>query len=187
MLKTVYREAGERQLIDSNPTSTIKAARVNPKPTKFLTWPEIDAINFGRQNERIRFLALHGLRWGEAAALTFEDIHDGFVHINKSIHGATKTRAGNRKVPYIGHFDPFPKTQLTVAEALKPYGVTVHSLRKTYAYSLKTSNVHVTTAQKLLGHSSPLVTMQIYTAVLDDEIGRSGELLISNLGLHPVA
>jgi hypothetical protein len=29
--------------------------------------------------------------------------------------------------------------------------------------------------------------MQIYTAVLDDEIGKSAELLISNLKLKPVA
>lgn len=187
MIKTVFREAIERELVDHNPASGIKAPRVSPKPAKFLTWDQIDAIDFGRQNERIRFLALHGLRWGEAAVLTHDDIRDGFVHITKSIHGATKSRAGVRKVPYLGHFDPFPKTQLTVAKALAPYGVNVHSLRKTYAYSLKTSNVHVTTAQKLLGHSNPLVTMQIYTAVLDDEIGKSAELLISNLKLKPVA
>lgn len=187
MLKTVYREAIDREIVESSPVATIKAPRVSPKPAKFLTWEQIDANDFGRQNERIRFLALHGLRWGEAAALTQDDIRDGFVHITKSIYGATKSKAGVRKVPYLGHFDPFPKTQLTVAQALSPYGVNVHSLRKTYAYSLKTSNVHVTTAQKLLGHSSPLVTMQIYTAVLDDEIGKSAELLINNLKLKPVA
>jgi len=187
MLKSVYREAIDREIVENSPVATIKAPRVSPKPAKFLTWEQIDAIDFGRQNERIRFLALHGLRWGEAAILTQDDIHDGFVHITKSIYGATKSKAGVRKVPYLGHFGPFPKTQRTVAQALSPYGVNVHSLRKTYAYSLKTSNVHVTTAQKLLGHSSPLVTMQIYTAVLDDEIGKSAELLINNLKLKPVA
>jgi len=71
-------------------------------------------------------------------------------------------------------FEPFPKYQNTIAKKLKPYGVTVHSLRKTYAYALKSSNVHVTTAAKLMGHSNPLITMKIYTAVLDHEIEKAG-------------
>ena len=93
------------------------------------------------------------------------------------MHGATKSKAGVREVPLISQFDPFPRYQKSVAKALKPYGVTVHSLRKTYAYTLKSAQVHVTTAAKLLGHSNPLVTMKIYTAVLDDEIEKSGESL----------
>ena len=64
-----------------------------------------------------------------------------------------------------------------IAKALRPHGVTVHSLRKTYAYMLKQANVHVTTAAKLLGHSNPLVTMKIYTQVLDDEIDKTGKSL----------
>lgn len=39
--------------------------------------------------------------------------------------------------------------------ALKPYGVTVHSFRKTYACTLKSAGIHVTTAAKLMGHSNP--------------------------------
>jgi integrase len=42
---------------------------------------------------------------------------------------------------------------------------------------LKQANVHVTTAAKLLGHSNPLVTMKIYTQVLDDEIDKTGASL----------
>ena len=61
-----------------------------------------------------------------------------------------------------------------IATALKPYGVTVHSLRKTYAYMLKSSDIHVTTAAKLMGHSNPMVTLKIYTQVLDEEIDKSG-------------
>jgi integrase len=57
-----------------------------------------------------------------------------------------------------------------IARTLGEFGVTIHSLRKTYAYFLKTSQVHVTTAAKLMGHSNPLVTLKIYTIVRDDEI-----------------
>ena len=183
MLRTLYREAIDRELLTDSPVATIKPPRIKPKPAKFLTWSELNALDFGRQNDRIRFLALHGLRFGEAAALTAEDIYDGKVHITKSKYGPTKSSAGVRAVPYLGHFDPFPKYQLTIAEKLAPHGVTVHSLRKTYAYSLKVAKVHVTTASKLMGHSNPLVTMKIYTAVKDDEIAESGDALRDALGL----
>lgn len=183
MLRTVFREATDRQLIEESPTTGIKPPKLTPKPAKFLTWPELNALDFGRQNDRIRFLALHGLRFGEAAALTESDIYDGKVHINKSKYGPTKSAAGVREVPYLGFFDPFPKFQLTIAEKLQPYEVTVHSLRKTYAYSLKSANVHITTASKLMGHSNPMITMKIYTAVRDEEIAGSGDALRKTLGL----
>ena len=38
--------------------------------------------------------------------------------------------------------------------------------------------MHVTTAQRLMGHASPMVTLGIYTAVLDDEILSTGKILI---------
>jgi site-specific recombinase XerD len=43
-----------------------------------------------------------------------------------------------------------------------------------YAYLLKQQGVNVTTAQRLLGHSDPRVTMSIYTQVLDNEIDDVG-------------
>lgn len=184
MLRTIYREAIERDLVTHSPVQSIKAPKISPKPQKFLTWQELNEIDFGRQNDRIRFLALHGLRFGEAAALTQADIYDGKVHISKSKYGPTKSSSGIREVPYLGYFDPFPKFQLTIAEKLKPYGVTVHSLRKTYAYSLKSANVHITTASKLMGHANPLITMKIYTAVLNEEIAESGEALRRTLSLN---
>jgi integrase len=146
--------------------------------TRFLTWDQLADVNLGKYSEQIKFLALHGLRWGEAVALRQEDIYDGLVHINKSVHGATKTKAGVRVVPYVGHFKKFPKTRKPLAKILNAHGVNIHSLRKTYAYVLKSNGVHVTTAQRLMGHASPMVTLGIYTAVLDDEIISTGKILI---------
>ena len=59
------------------------------------------------------------------------------------------------------------------------HGVTVHSFRRTYAYLLKTQGVHVTTAQKLLGHSDPMMTLKVYTSVLDSEIDDVGHKLLN--------
>ena len=71
----------------------------------------------------------------------------------------------------------FPTSPKTLRKVLKPHGVTIHSLRHSYAYLLKQQGVHVTTAQKLLGHSDPRVTMSVYTRVLDDEIDSVGDKL----------
>ena len=175
--KTLFREALHRDLIQESPAARINPPKIVVDPKKFLVWEDLSRIDFGSQTNRIRFLALHGLRYGEAAALTASDIHDGRVHITKSIHGKTKTAAGVRSVPQMADFEPYATYQNTIAKKLNPYDVTVHSLRKTYAYMLKSANVHVTTASKLMGHSNPVVTMKIYTAVLDNEIEKSGTAL----------
>jgi integrase len=172
--RVIFREAMLRSRVEVSPLQGVSAPRTQVQPQDFLTWSELSAIDFGRHNTHIRFLALHGLRWGEAAALTEVDIHGGFIHVTKSIHGATKTPSGVRKVPLISEFQEFPLWQKYIARALKPHNVTVHSLRKTYAYNLKEAGVHVTTAAKLMGHSNPMVTLKIYTQVRDSEIMESG-------------
>ena len=82
--KTLFREAVQRELIDENPAASIKSPRIVVKPQKFLTWEELSNIDFGYQTKRIQFLALHGLRFGEAVALTSNDIVDGRVYIKRS-------------------------------------------------------------------------------------------------------
>jgi len=183
IIKTLFREAYERGWVDENPTKGIKAPKIRTEHAPFLTWDQVRDGFFGNYDNHIRFLALHGLRWGEAVALRESDIRDGLIHINRSIHGPTKTQSGVRTVPYLGYFEQFPVTRKPLAKVLKPYGVTIHSLRKTYAYILKTNNVHVTTAQKLLGHASPMVTLSVYTKVLDQETLETGMRLSQTLGL----
>jgi integrase len=55
------------------------------------------------------------------------------------------------------------------------------STKEGYAYLLKTQGIHVTTAQKLLGHSDPMMTLRVYTSVLDSEIDDAGALLADYL------
>jgi integrase len=173
--KVIFREAELRELVTSSPLLGMKTPKVHVPKQKFLTWEQLSEIDFGFHTKRIHFLALHGLRYGEAAALTIEDIHDGRVFINRSKWGKTKTESGVRSVPLMSEFVPFPLYQDRIRKALAPFGVTVHSLRKTFAYILKQSNVHITTAAKLMGHANPMVTMKVYTQVLDAEIDQSGD------------
>lgn len=177
VIKTVFREALAQDLIESSPAHGVSGPKIMVKPREFLTWEEVSKSSFGKYTPHIRFLALHGLRWSEAVALTVDDIRDDRVWINKSVHGQTKSKAGIRSVPLVSPFIAFPKSPKTLRKVLKPYGVDIHSLRHTYAYLLKQQGVHVTTAQRLLGHSDPRVTMSIYTQVLDSEIDDVGLLL----------
>ena len=174
MLRVLYREALSRELVAESHVASIRAPRIHVQPQKFLTWEEVRDNNFGKYDTHIKFLALHGLRWGEAVALCPEDIIDNKVYVTKSIHGKTKTQAGVRTIPYFGYFAKFPKTRVPIANALAPYGVTIHSMRKSYAYFLKSNNVHVTTAAKFMGHSDPTITLKIYTMVLDNEVDKIG-------------
>jgi integrase len=182
VIKTVFREALAQEIIDASPAHGVSGPKIMVKPRQFLTWDEVSRSHFGDYTPQIRFLALHGLRWSEAVALTVEDIRDDRVWINKSVHGQTKSKAGIRSVPLVSPFITFPKSPKTLRKVLKPYGVDIHSLRHTYAYLLKQQGVHVTTAQRLLGHSDPRVTMGIYTQVLDTEIDEVGLLLSKAAG-----
>ena len=175
--RVIYREALDREIVSESPVAKIKAPKSRPKNQKFLTWEDVSQSNFGKFDSHIKFLALHGPRWGEAVALRESDIYCEKVHINKSMYGPTKTPSGVREVPYFGYFKQFPKTRVGIARELSKYGVTIHSLRKTYAYFLKTNEVHVTTAAKFLGHADPMVTLKIYTMVRDNEIDDIGARL----------
>lgn len=177
VMKTIYREALERELVESSPVHGIKTPKAHVEPRNFLTYEEISNIDWGKYRVWIHFLALHGLRWGEAVALTEDDIRNGRVYINKSMHGPTKSRAGIRTVPLVSEFKPFPATPKGIRKKCHENGITIHSLRHSYAYLLKTQGVHVTTAQKLLGHADPRVTLGIYTQFRDEEIDQTGEIL----------
>jgi integrase len=177
LAKTIWREAENYGVATHNPLSKLKTAPIQITPKKFLTWDEVDSLKWGRYDNQIRFLALHGLRWSEAAALTFGDIKDGSVLVSRSVYGACKSKSSVRRVPYLGYFERFPKSYKPLQQCANLHGVTVHSFRRTYAYLLKTQKIHVTTAQKLLGHSDPIMTLKVYTSVLDNEIDEAGNIL----------
>ena len=177
LAKTIWREAENYGVSTHNPLTKLRTAPIQITPKKFLTWEEVDVLDWGKYNNQIRFLALHGLRWSEAAALTFGDIKDGSVLVSRSVYGACKSKSSVRRVPYLGYFEQFPKSYKPMQKCANKHGVTVHSFRRSYAYLLKTQKIHVTTAQKLLGHSDPIMTLKVYTSVLDNEIDEAGEIL----------
>lgn len=181
LIKTIYREANLYGHTNANPSSGLKTPQIQLSEKKFLTWDEVNSRSWGRYDEQIRFLALHGLRWSEAVAITESDIRDGFVYVSKSVYGPCKSKSSIRKVPYLGHFSPLPVSYKPMQKCANTHGVTIHSFRRTYAYLLKTQGIHVTTAQRLLGHSDPMMTLKVYTSVLDSEIDDAGVLLLKSI------
>ncbi len=79
VLKTIFREARTHGVMENNPTTEIKLPKRPEPKRRFVTWDQVDSLDWGKYNEQIRFLALHGLRWSEAAVLTEEDFQDGYV------------------------------------------------------------------------------------------------------------
>jgi len=180
VVKTLFREGVERGLLEESPAISIRLKPIRVKPRKFMTTEELLTAELGKYRSQILFLAFHGLRWSEAVALTDADIYDGKVHITKSIHGETKSRAGVREVPLVSEFKPFPKTPKGIRKICHDNGIHIHSLRHSYAYLLKQSGVHVTTAQKLLGHADPKITLGIYTGFREEEIQEAGKLILAH-------
>jgi integrase len=146
VIKVLFREALERGHLKKIPFHGVRGPKVIVRPRKFLTWDALENLDFGKYTKQIPFLALHGLRWGEAVALTTADIRDGKIYVSKSIHGATKSQAGMRTIPLVSDFVPLPRHPRTLRKALAPHRITIHSLRHTYAYILKRQEIHVTTA-----------------------------------------
>lgn len=183
ILKTLFREAVAYEMAAGNPTVGVKKRpHISPR-RDFITWDVLQTIEFGRYTPLVYFLASHGLRWSEARALQPADIHDGYVYITKSAEGLPTKSGRERRVPYLGFFAPdWPRSykwcRLTLQDRA---GVTIHSLRKTYAHSLKTAGVHPQVAQKLLGHASITMTLDLYTDVLPDELDDAGSLLRRHL------
>ena len=143
LAKTIWREAENYGVATHNPLTKLRTAPIQITPKKFLTWDEVDSLKWGSYDNQIRFLALHGLRWSEAATLTSGDIKEGSALISKS-------KSSVRSVPYLGYFEQFPRSYKPMQQCANLHGVTVHSFRRAYAYLLKTQKIHVTSAQKLL-------------------------------------
>jgi integrase len=181
VLKTVFREAIDYGHLEVSPAIGVRTKPVRTIPRKFLRWEEVKVSSFGRYDCQIKFLAAHGLRWSEALALTPQDFRDGRISVTKSIHGESKSKSSVRVIPQLTDFKEFPRSPKTLRNVLDPYGVCIHSLRHTYAYLLKQQGIHVTTAQRLLGHSDSRITLNIYTQVLDEEIDEAGSLLRSKI------
>lgn len=144
------------------------------------------------------FIMLYaGLRKGEAQALLYSDIdlEKRVIRVNKTVNdlghiNTPKTVYGNRIVPIFDSLYPYLiKFEKNINKIIFPYqkrcvfehfhsilnnaelsglGITTHSLRHTFATRCAESGIFVKTVQKWLGHSTPQMTLSVYTHINND-------------------
>lgn len=177
VLSSLMNQACIYEMIPANPCLGVKKKKHTSPRRDFSSLEDLEMITPQRYLPPILFVAKHGLRASEAYALTAVDIEraeeTGLLTINKTIYGQSTKSGHARSVPYMDNYARLPISR-QFRTCLHPY--TFHSLRKTYAYWLKTKGVHITTIQKLLGHAHIQTTM-IYLNSLDVEVLEVGQLL----------
>jgi len=134
-----------------------------------------------------------GLRAGEVGGLKWDDVFDGCIHVRRTMHnngkeGPTKTVSSVRVVPISqvlkDALEKAPRhgeyvcadelgSPLRPAKASKWLiahrddmglpGWGMHHFRHQFATNLASNNINPRTMAALLGHSSPVISLQIYT------------------------
>lgn len=207
VISTVYKHGILHGLCKTNPATAAKLPRDLPyhkrRPPEER---ELEAIKKDKSWLFPQVLLYTGCRRGEALALNYEDFdfENNTVNIDKEIllessdrkvlH-RTKTHAGLRKVPFVDALKqqiPRGKKGMVFADDITGFqkkwaaycerlniSVTPHQLRHAYATMLYDAGVDVKIAQKLLGHSSLKMTMDIYTHIRESRLGDAAAQLNS--------
>ncbi|HBQ48154.1 MAG TPA: hypothetical protein DD728_04580 [Hyphomonas atlantica] len=161
---------------------------------RYNLYPELTF--FGDHLTPIVMTAYHtGMRRGEILSLKWEDIDFGRAQL--LVRGETSKTAQSRVIPLndqlaeilknwreqseecTGHVFPAPdggrmdKLRNSWTSLRKRAGLMdfrFHDLRADFASRLVNSGVSLPVAQRLLGHSSPVITMKFYAAVSNDNL-----------------
>lgn len=177
-------------LIDKNPATLCERVRYTKKRGKSLTIEEQKAFMKRLEESRYKWLMLFymytGTRRNEALTLEWQDINtadklllirgtktaDSFRYIPLSeelqriLQGQ---KAQNEKEDYHGE-RVFPYLPETVSRNFKKLcgGHHLHELRHTFITRCAESGINITVCQQLVGHSTPALTLSVYTHVMDD-------------------
>lgn len=183
-----FSKALKLDLVARNVVDLTEPVKHRKKRGKALTIDEQQNFILALNGKRIKWLMLFylysGVRRTEALTLRWDDINDkqGVILIR-----GTKTQDSyrnifltddlrlilneQRKVSYsINKEFVFPFSPCYVSQAFKKLCPThrLHDLRHTYITRCAECGVNVNVCQQLVGHSSPQMTLGIYTHVLDE-------------------
>ena len=154
-----------------------------------------------------KLLFLSGIRIGEASALTYDDIYDTYIDINKTLNNIRqvtkpKNKSSIRKVylpkdflqelkAFSGNSDKYlfatkegtmiHGTQLCNQMRKKAARIgiklTPHTFRHSCASYLISQGLPIPVVSKHLGHSSPAVTMSVYAHMIPSDDEKKIEIL----------
>lgn len=206
LLKRMLAYGVRHNLLSFNPLSDLTPLRGTKKERRALTSEEVQKLLevSGPYRPVWEFLLLTGLRKGELVNLTWGDIDfkGGWFQVRQS-----KTQAGIRKIPLSKRLKeilaglPKKANQVFTTEngtplknnlrrafrtclrhaGIDPTGLDIHALRYTFATRLASRGVHPKYVQALLGHTSALMSLDIYTKIVSEELRRVMEKGSQNL------
>ncbi len=191
-----YKRALRNKLIKENPLDNVEVKHIKRRPSRALILEEEQCFVATCREDPHGALYMcclyQGLRIGEAAALDAGDINfeARTLTISKSVDrdgtvGAPKTEPSKRTMPLFArtaHILPHKKEgklfeyskgtyqnfMNKLCKKLQLTGISVHSLRHTFATRYAESGIAPKVVQKWLGHSTINMTLDIYTHVNTD-------------------
>lgn len=195
-LKDALTKAVKNKLIPDNLFDGIEKVKFLRKQSKALTHEQeqqfVEACKTSNQGKLLLLCLYQGLRLGEALALTYEDIdfEHKTISINKAVDSlgnvtTPKTATSIRTLPLFsrtaalfeqggsGNVFKSPRkvyqnAMLKICKQLGFQGITVHSLRHTFATRCSELGITAKMVQHWLGHSTLDMTLNIYTHINAD-------------------
>ncbi len=187
---SAFFKACRAGLLENNPVDLCERVRYQKKVSKPLTLEEqrdfIERLEHSRYKWLMLFYLHTGVRRSEALTLEWSDISlkEGlFLIRGTKTDNSTRLlfltddikvllreqKRQNKKYGKDGS-RVFPFHRETVSRAFSKLcpGHHLHELRHTFTTRCCESGVNIKVCQNLLGHSSPAMTMNVYTHVLDD-------------------
>lgn len=197
VLNTALNQATQLGQLDASEAKRFKQIRTaTPEPPEWLTEEQIDVLLSHKDEWFRRFMlfALHtGCRRNEVLGLEWNDVDLGRRQI--VIRGEIGKMGKRRTVPinetlhevlvkwphpHDGRLFPMytpdtisQKFRRWVAKLGLPTGISLHSLRSTFACHLIDKGVDIYTVSRLLGHSSVKVTERHYLALEPDHVSEA--------------
>jgi integrase len=196
-ISRIYSEAVREEVMVKNPAQgrSIRLPKVqkSKRPWRPLYTADkqgIMEIDLGKYQEQLRFMALHGLRPGEAAVLSQENLfqdskNNWWIKISRT-HGSSATKGRyERQMPLLctelPSFQNWAKDPDTLTRALKPHGLTPHSLRKTAASTLFEQGVDLKTVMTWLGWKDPKLALNVYAEVTHEHELATAQKIIQEI------
>jgi len=197
VLRGAYRMAVQYGLVDSNPCLTTRLPRLPRTTRRALTREEVGRLAdaAGNYSSLVWFLATTGLRWSEVAELKGGDVDGRRVSVSRArVRGVVGTPKSHcQRVVFAPDWVELPEVGAdeyvwrsargnplrhsnfigTVwKRAVEGSGVraTPHELRHTACSWMLEAGVPVHVVQKVMGHSTPVITLAVYAHALEGEL-----------------
>lgn len=163
----------------SNPLARVEMIRLDERELSWLSSEQIahllKTIAGFSENPHVHLLTkiclATGARWGEAESLTARNVRDGKVSFHMTKGGKSRAIPISKEFQeeILAHFRKFEhfspslsafRRALKVSEIVLPKGQAAHVLRHTFASHFVMRGGNILTLQRVLGHSTIVMTMR---------------------------